>query len=171
MKALLIVDLQNDFLKGGALEVSHGDEIIPLINRLSSEFSIVVATKDWHPKNHVSFANVHGKNPGDTLELGGVSQRLWKGHCVQKTQGSEFPKAFCQDYLSKIIYKGENPLVDSYSAFFDNQKLARTELEIYLKKMDVSKIYLAGLALDYCVKYSALDAKSLGFDTYVIQDA
>lgn len=171
MKALIIVDLQNDFLPGGALGVAGGDEIVPLINQLIKQFPLVVATKDWHPADHVSVAAVHGKTPGELIDVNGTPQILWPTHCVQNTPGSEFPSSLEQEYISKIFYKGSDLMIDSYSTFFDNSKLHATGLEEYLNSQGAKEIYVAGLATDYCVKYSALDAKSLGFEVYVIQDA
>ena len=171
MKALIIVDLQNDFLPGGTLPVPGGDEVIPLANELQSPFDIVVATKDWHPANHGSFAANHpGKKPGDRIILDGIEQILWPAHCVRNTHGAEFASAFDTSRIAHVFHKGIDPLIDSYSTFFDNAHRRHTGLAHYLKERSIKNIYLLGLALDYCVKYSALDARHLGLNTHVILD-
>lgn len=171
MNALIIVDLQNDFLPGGALPVPHGDEVIPLANELQRDFRLVVATKDWHPPNHGSFAANHkGKKPGDRVILDGIEQILWPVHCVQNTHGAEFASAFDTSRIAHVFHKGIEPLIDSYSTFFDNAHRRHTGLAHYLKERSIKDIYLLGLALDYCVKYSALDARQLGLNTHVILD-
>jgi nicotinamidase/pyrazinamidase len=171
MNALIIVDLQNDFLPDGALPVPHGDEVIPLANELQRQFDLVVATKDWHPPDHGSFAaNQPGKKPGDRIILDGIEQILWPVHCVQKTPGAEFAPSFDTSRIAHVFRKGIDPLIDSYSTFFDNAHRRHTGLAHYLEKRSIKEIYLMGLALDYCVKYSALDARELGLDTYVIVD-
>lgn len=135
-------------------------------------FDIVVATKDWHPKDHVSFASNHpGKKPGDVIEVHGIKQVLWHDHCIQKNYGSDFKSGLNIRQSDKIIYKGFDPQVDSYSTFLDNDRKSKTELDSFLKEKDVDEIYLAGLATDYCVKYSALDGFSLGYKVRVIKDA
>lgn len=173
MKGLLLVDLQNDFLPGGALPVPKGDEIIPLIQEIVSwPFDLIVATKDWHPENHGCFAQNHsGKRPGDHILLGGVDQILWPTHCVQGTWGSEFAPGWDSANIDKTIYKGSDPGIDSYSAFYDNAERRSTGLHDYLQSKCVKELYIAGLATDYCVKYSVLDAIRLGFIPYVIVDA
>lgn len=172
MHALIIVDIQNDFLPGGALAVKEGDQLIPLINELLElPFSTIVATKDWHPADHASFAANHHKVPGDHVKIHGVDQILWPIHCVQGTTGSCFPANLVTDKFSRIFYKGTDKNIDSYSAFFDNEHAKSTELDIFLKEKGVKKVYLAGLTTDYCVKYSALDAKKLGFEVFVLTDA
>ena len=171
MKALIIVDLQNDFLPGGALPVPHGDEVIAVANELQRHFEFVLATKDWHPADHGSFAANHtGKKPGDRVILDGIEQILWPVHCVQNTHGAEFASAFDTSRIADIFHKGIDPLIDSYSTFFDNAHRRHTGLADYLKKRSIKEIYLMGLALDYCVKYSALDARHLGLNTHVILD-
>lgn len=171
VKALLIIDMQNDFISG-SLPVSQGDEIIPLINELQEYFEIIIASKDWHPKNHVSFASRHHKKPGDEIKLSGeLKQQLWPDHCIQNSWGSEFSKKLKTDKFSKVFYKGIDPEVDSYSAFFDNAKQRSTGLELYLRELRVKELYIAGLATDYCVLYTALDAINLGFTTTVILDS
>jgi nicotinamidase/pyrazinamidase len=171
MEALIIVDLQNDFLPGGALPVPHGDEVIPLANELQQQFALVVATKDWHPPNHGSFAANHaGKKPGDGIILDGIEQILWPVHCVQNTHGADFASSFDTRRIAHVFHKGVQRNIDSYSTFFDNAHRRHTGLADYLRKRSIKDIYLLGLALDYCVKYSALDARELGLNTYVILD-
>jgi nicotinamidase/pyrazinamidase len=171
MDALIIVDLQNDFLPGGALPVPHGDEVIPVANELQSRFDVVVATKDWHPPDHGSFAANHpGKKPGDRIILDGIEQILWPVHCVQNTHGAEFAPAFDTSRIADVFHKGIERNIDSYSTFFDNAHRRHTGLAHYLRKRLIKDIYLMGLALDYCVKYSALDARQLGLKTHVILD-
>jgi nicotinamidase/pyrazinamidase len=171
MKALIIVDLQNDFLPGGALPVPHGDEVIPLANELRRRFDLVVATQDWHPPDHGSFAANHpGKKPGDRIMLDGIEQILWPVHCVQHTYGAVFAPSFDTSRIAHVFHKGIDPKIDSYSTFFDNAHRRETGLADYLKKRTINDIYLMGLALDYCVKYSTLDARQLGLNTHVIID-
>jgi nicotinamidase/pyrazinamidase len=171
MNALIIVDLQNDFLPGGALPVPHGDEIIPFANELQRQFDLVVATKDWHPPDHGSFAANHsGKKPGDRVILDGIEQILWPVHCVQDTSGAEFAHSFDTSRIANVFHKGIERNIDSYSTFFDNAHRRHTGLADYLKTRSIRDIYLMGLALDYCVKYSALDARHLGLNTHVIVD-
>jgi len=171
MNALIIVDLQNDFLPGGALPVPYGDELIPLANEVQGSVELVVATKDWHPPDHGSFAaNDPGKKPGDRIMLDGIEQILWPVHCVQNTRGAEFAAAFDTSRIAHVFHKGIDPRIDSYSTFFDNAHRRRTGLGEYLKERSIKDIYLLGLALDYCVKYSALDARHLGFNTHIILD-
>src|SRR6266542_3804176 len=171
MNALIIVDLQNDFLPGGALPVPHGDEVIPLANELQRHFNLVVATQDWHPPDHGSFAANHpGKQPGDRIILDGIEQILWPVHCVQNTHGAEFASAFDTSRIAHVFQKGIDPLIDSYSTFFDNAHRRHTGLADYLRERSIKDIYLMGLALDYCVKYSVLDACQLGLNTHVILD-
>lgn len=171
MEALLIVDIQNDFLPGGALAVPHGDEVIPIINALQEKFDCILATKDWHPKNHVSFAATHHKKIGESIEMEGYHQMLWPVHCVQNTQGAAFAESLTTDKIQKIIFKGVEENLDSYSSFYDNLHVRSTHLSEYLKKNHIDSIYIAGLATDYCVLYSVLDAIAEGFKTYVIMDA
>jgi nicotinamidase/pyrazinamidase len=169
MKALILVDLQNDFLPGGALAVPHGDEVIPIANELQPRFDLVLATQDWHPPNHGSFAANHtGKKPGDRIILDGIEQILWPVHCVQNTTGAEFAPSFDTSHIAHVFHKGTERNIDSYSTFFDNAHRRHTGLAHYLEKRSIKEIYLMGLALDYCVKYSTLDARHLGLNTYVI---
>ncbi len=171
MSALILVDLQNDFLPGGALPVPRGDEVIPLTNKLQRHFDLILATQDWHPPDHGSFAANHpGKKPGDRIILDGIEQILWPVHCVQHTHGAEFAPSFDTSRIDHVFHKGVGPLIDSYSTFFDNAHRRETGLADYLKKRSIKDIYLIGLALDYCVKYSALDARDLGLNAHVIID-
>ena len=169
MKALVIVDLQNDFLPGGALEVPEGDMIVEKINDILDNYDLIIATKDWHPKDHISFASKHkNKDVGDVINYEGINQILWPDHCIQKSPGSDFPKNFDSSKIKKIIYKGQNSNIDSYSAFYDNDKDASTGLTDFLRIKKVEKIDFVGLATEYCVKFTALDSVSEGFYTRVI---
>jgi nicotinamidase/pyrazinamidase len=172
MNALIIVDLQNDFCPGGALAVPGSDKIIPFVNELQKKFDVVVATQDWHPASHGSFAANHpGRKPGDIIDLAGLTQVLWPVHCVQGTAGAELHAGLDRSNIARTFYKGEDPVVDSYSGFFDNGHRRATGLEDYLKGRGVASVYLCGLATDYCVKFTALDAVALGFETFVIEEA
>lgn len=171
-KSIIFVDLQNDFMPTGALPVPHGDEVISKANALQPYFEYVVATQDWHPHEHGSFAVNHsGKQAGDRIVLAGLPQILWPVHCVQGTKGAEFVAALKTDRLMKVFQKGSDSTIDSYSGFFDNGHRKSTGLSDYLMAQKVSDVYIMGLALDYCVKYTVLDACQLGFKTYLIQDA
>ncbi len=169
-KALILVDVQNDFSPTGALPVRDGDKIIPVINSLMPSFEHVVATKDWHPLGHASFASSNNQKVGEVINLNGIPQIMWPDHCVQNTQGSEFIAGLNVDEITHVIHKGTNIEIDSYSGFYDNQRLQATGLGDYLKSKGVTEVYLTGLATDYCVKFTALDSVSLGFDTTVIKD-
>ena len=170
--ALIIVDLQNDFVPGGALAVTGGDEIIPLVNQLQSHFDLIVATQDWHPANHGSFAANHlGRRVFELATLGGLPQMLWPIHCVEGTAGAEFVPGLQTTRIKKIIHKGTDQGIDSYSGFFDNGHRKATGLDDYLRAQEVSDVYIVGLATDYCVKFTALDARQLGFETHLIEDA
>ena len=173
MKALLLVDIQNDFLPGGALPVKEGDAILPIVNALlKAPFDLIVATKDWHPADHGSFASNHeGKSPGDHMQLGGLDQVLWPPHCIQGTTGAEFGAGWDLTAIDKVIYKGTDSLIDSYSTFYDNGHLKTTHLDEYLRENGIKELFVAGLATDYCVKYSVLDALQLGYQVYVIVEA
>lgn len=171
MNALIIVDVQKDFLPGGALAVPRGDEVIPVANRVAPCFELVVATQDWHPPNHVSFAENHpGKEPGDIVEVAGLKQILWPAHCVQDTPGAELAEGLDTHLIAHVFKKGTDPQIDSYSGFFDNGRRKATGLGAYLKERGVRDVYLLGLATDYCVKITALDAVDLGFQTFLIAD-
>ena len=172
--ALVIVDVQNDFCEGGALEVKNSNSIIPIINNLanSDKFDLIIVTKDWHPKNHKSFASNHiNKNVYDVITLNGINQVLWPDHCVQKTKGAQLHKNLKLNRSYFTIKKGQNPEIDSYSGFYDNDHKISTGLTEYLKKKKIIKVYIVGLATDYCVKFTALDSINEGFTTYLIKDA
>ena len=172
MQALIIVDLQKDFLPGGALAVADGDAVIPVVNGLMPGFELIVATRDWHPPNHGSFAeNHHGKRPGGVVELNGLKQVLWPAHCVQNTPGAELADALDISRIARVFDKGTDPGVDSYSGFFDNGRRSETGMRRYLESRDVIELYVAGLATDVCVRATALDAVELGYHTHVIEDA
>jgi nicotinamidase/pyrazinamidase len=172
MKALIVVDVQYDFLPGGALAVPDGDQVIPVINELMPQFDLVVATQDWHPTGHGSFASSHpGKKPGDVTDLNGLKQVLWPDHCVQGTQGAELSDNLDRKEIRKIFRKGTDPGIDSYSGFFDNGHRKSTGLSDYLKSLEVNEVYIAGLAADYCVKFTALDAVQENFRTHLFIDA
>ena len=169
MKALLLIDIQNDFLPEGSLAVPSGDEVIAVANELMADFPLVVATKDWHPADHCSFASQHpGHRVGDCVTVDGLAQRLWPDHCVQNSEGAEFPHALNVDGIDYVVHKGTNPRLDSYSGFFDNARRNATELEAYLREREVSELHLVGLATDYCVRFTALDAINLGFRTTIV---
>ena len=170
--ALLIVDLQIDFCPGGNLAVPEGDRIVPLVNRLTHGFERVVATQDWHPRDHVSFASNHpGKNPFDTIQTAEGQQVLWPDHCVPGTRGAEFHPDLETLAFDLIIRKGSKRNLDSYSAFFENDHETPTGLHFYLQGLGLKGVYLVGLALDVCVYYSALDALRLGFAVTLVEDA
>jgi nicotinamidase/pyrazinamidase len=172
MKALILVDLQNDFCPGGALAVPEGDQLMAAANRLQPRFDLVAATQDWHPADHGSFAANHpGKKPGEQIELGGLPQILWPVHCVQDTPGAALHPHLDQARIARVFRKGTDPEIDSYSGFFDNGHRRATGLADYLKAAGVSEVYVCGLATDYCVRFTALDAVGLGFKTFLIEDA
>ena len=172
MKALVLVDVQNDFLPGGALPVREGDAIIPLANRLQKAFRLVVATQDWHPTNHGSFAANHpGTKAFEQIDLNGLPQTLWPVHCVQGTPGAELAAGLQRERIAKVFPKGTDPGIDSYSGFFDNGHRKSTGLGEWLHAKGVTEVFVCGLATDYCVKYTALDAAQAGFKTHLIEDA
>jgi nicotinamidase/pyrazinamidase len=172
LNALILVDIQNDFVPGGALPVSEGGQIIPIVNRIQSQFDLVAATQDWHPPNHGSFAANHpGKRPGEVIDLDGLPQILWPVHCVQNTAGAAFVPALEMKQVTQVFQKGTDPRIDSYSGFFDNGHRKATGLGDFLKARNVTNVFVAGLATDYCVKFTALDAVGLGFRTYLIEEA
>jgi nicotinamidase/pyrazinamidase len=169
---LLVVDIQNDFCPGGTLAVPHGDEVVPVVNALGRRFHHVVLTQDWHPPDHQSFASAHpGKKPYDTIELSYGSQILWPDHCVQGTPGAEFRADLRMPYAELVLRKGYNRDIDSYSAFYENDRRTPTGLGGYLRERGLSRVFLAGLAFDFCVRYSTEDACREGFDVVVIDDA
>ena len=171
MDALILVDLQYDFMPGGALAVPQGDQVVPLANQLAARFELVVASQDWHPPGHRSFASQHpGKKPGDVIDLEGLKQRLWPDHCVQGTHGAELHRDLDRSRIERVFQKGTDPGIDSYSTFYDNAHGRATGLGDYLKDRGVTKIFVMGLATDYCVKFSALDAVGLGFQAALIED-
>jgi nicotinamidase/pyrazinamidase len=172
MNALIIVDVQNDFLPGGALPVKDGDTIIPVINDLQNKFDLVVATQDWHPADHKSFASSHpGKKVFEEIILDGLPQVLWPDHCVQQTFGAEISTALDTKKIEAIFRKGMDKNIDSYSGFFDNGKKKSTGMADYLKGRGTTSIYVCGLAADYCVYFTALDGLELGFQSTIITDA
>lgn len=171
MRALLLVDLQYDFMPGGALAVPHGDETLSVARRLQPRFETVVATQDWHPSDHQSFAANHpGAAPGQTIDLDGIQQVLWPTHCVQGTHGAELHDAIDWGGLAAVFRKGTDVRLDSYSGFFDNGHRKATGLGDWLSKRSVRQLYVMGLATDYCVKATVLDALRLGFEVWVIED-
>jgi nicotinamidase/pyrazinamidase len=172
MRALILVDIQNDFLPGGALAVPHGDEVIPVANRVSPRFELVVATQDWHPRDHGSFAANHpGNKVGDVIDLHGLPQVLWPVHCVQGTAGAALAPALDVSRVRKVFQKGTDPAIDSYSGFFDNGHRRSTGLADYLREQGVTEVFVMGLATDYCVKFTALDAvQRAGLKTTLIED-
>jgi nicotinamidase/pyrazinamidase len=168
MHALVIIDVQNDFLPGGALAVSDGDQVIAVINAAQPKYELVVATQDWHPKEHRSFAVNNGRRVGEVIDLDGLAQVMWPVHCVQNTRGAEFAADLDRKRIEKVFQKGINPSIDSYSGFFDNGHRQATGMGAWLQARGVTKVSLCGLATDYCVKFTALDARKLGFETEVI---
>jgi len=171
MRALVLVDIQNDFLPGGALAVPHGDEVIAVANRVATTFDLVVATQDWHPRDHGSFAANHpGKKVGDVIDMHGLPQVLWPVHCVQGTAGAEFAPALDASRVRRVFQKGTDPAIDSYSGFFDNGHRRSTGLADYLREQGVTQVFVMGLATDYCVKFTALDAVRAGLKTTLIED-
>jgi len=172
MEALLLIDIQKDFLPGGSLAVEQGDKIIPVVNKLQEDFELIVATQDWHPPNHGSFASNHqGKSPGDKIKLQGTDQVLWPDHCVQDSEGATFADDLNMANVQHVIRKGTDPKVDSYSGFYDNEHKKATGLHDFLKKKNVDTVYLTGLATDVCVRFTALDALELGYKTILVKDA
>jgi nicotinamidase/pyrazinamidase len=169
---LIVVDVQNDFCPGGALAVPHGDAVIEPIHRVAPLFKHIVLTQDWHPANHSSFAASHpGKRPLESVELDYGAQTLWPPHCVQGTQGAEFHAALDLPQAELILRKGFRPQIDSYSAFFENDRTTHTGLAGYLRERGLTRVFLVGLAYDFCVGYSALDARRLGLEAIILRDA
>lgn len=172
MKALVIVDVQSDFCPGGALPVAEGDAVVPIINGVQSKFDLVVATQDWHPSDHASFAANHtGHKIGEIINLNGQPQVLWPVHCVQSSPGAELRADLEQGSIARVFQKGVDPEIDSYSGFFDNGHQRATGLGDYLKQAGVDEVFVCGLATDYCVKFTVLDACNLGYKTTLIADA
>ena len=169
---LVVVDLQNDFMPGGALAVPHGDEVVPLINRLAERFDNVVLTQDWHPRGHLSFASSHaGKQPFETIDVDYGKQILWPDHCVQGTSGAAFHTGLNIGHAELVLRKGYHRGIDSYSAFYENDRRTKTGLASYLRERGLTRVFLAGLAFDFCVRYSAEDACREGFEAIVLEDA
>jgi nicotinamidase/pyrazinamidase len=170
--ALLVIDVQNDFCPGGALGVTDGDAIIPTINALAQKFDHVILTQDWHPTQHISFASTHpNTKPYETTEAPYGPQTLWPDHCVQHTEGAAFHTALSIPHAELILRKGFRRHIDSYSAFLENDHTTPTGLAGYLRERNLHRLFLCGLAYDFCVRYSAIDGKALGFETIVIEDA
>ncbi len=170
--ALLVIDVQNGFCAGGALEVPGGDEIVPLINRIAKRFAHVALTQDWHPAGHRSFASAHpGRKPFETIELACGSQVLWPDHCIQASPSAEFHPCLDIPHAELVLRKGFHPDIDSYSAFFENDRTTPTGLGGYLRERGFNRVFLAGLALDFCVRYSAEDAARSGFAAVILEDA
>lgn len=171
MRALVLVDIQNDFMPFGSLPVAEGDAVVAVANTVSPRFELVVATQDWHPPDSGSFASNHaGRQPGDVVDLGGVPQVLWPDHCVQDTPGASFHSALDITPIGHVVHKGVDPGIDSYSTFFDNARKRSTGLEDFLRELRVDSVVLLGLATDYCVRFSALDGLALGFGVTVVED-
>jgi len=169
---LIVVDIQNDFCPSGALAVPHGDEVVPIINRLAREFRNVVLTQDWHPPRHLSFASTHpGKSPYETIVAPYGPQVLWPDHCVQGTPGAAFHKSLEIPHAGLVLRKGTDPAIDSYSALYENDRMTPTGLAGYLRERGMRRLFLAGLAFDFCVRYSAEDAVREGFTVFVFEDA
>jgi nicotinamidase/pyrazinamidase len=169
---LIIVDVQNDFCPGGALAVPHGDQIVPAVNRLAAEFAHVILTQDWHPRSHASFASSHaGRSPFDTIDVSYGEQILWPDHCVQGTRGADFHPGLDVPHAELVLRKGFRTAIDSYSAFFENDRRTPTGLLGYLKERRFERITLCGLATDFCVLYSAIDGRQSGFEVTVVTDA
>lgn len=172
MHALILVDIQNDFVPGGTLAVPLGDQIIPLVNELQNSFDLVIATQDWHPRNHKSFASNHvGKKAFEKIMLHGLDQVLWPDHCIQGSVGAQLHSSLQANRVEAIFRKGMDPEIDSYSAFYDNGYKKSTGLAGYLRERKVQKLFICGLAADYCVFYTAKDALKENFETYIIEDA
>jgi nicotinamidase/pyrazinamidase len=171
-EALVVIDVQNDFCPGGALAVPNGDEIVPAVNRLARHFEHVILTQDWHPPGHASFASAHpGRAPFETIRLAYGDQTLWPDHCVQGSRGAEFHRGLDIPHAQLVIRKGFHPGIDSYSAFRENDRRTATGLAGYLRERGFRRVALCGLATDYCVCFSALDARAEGFDTEIVLDA
>ena len=168
--ALLLIDIQHDFLHGGALAVPNGNEVIPIANAMMERFDTVIATQDWHPAGHGSFASTHAKSQYEVIDLHGLPQVLWPDHCIQGTHGAEFHPTLHTDRFDQVIRKGSDPTVDSYSGFADNGGRIQTELDESLRSKGIQTLYICGLATDYCVKFTVLDALTRGYTVYLIVD-
>jgi len=170
MHALIVTDVQNDFCPGGTLPVKEGDQVVSVINRIRDLFDVVVFTQDWHPNNHVSFASTHGRRIGDVVDANAIPQLLWPDHCIQNTKGARLHEGLIVKEDDFIVHKGTDPRVDSYSAFFDNQRDHKTLLDHYLNDKGIRSLFVTGLATDYCIKFTVLDALDLGYAVTVIRD-
>lgn len=171
MRALVLVDIENDFMPFGALPVADGDAVVPVANALIARFELVVATQDWHPAGHASFASSHpGHVPGEVIEVAGLPQVLWPDHCVQNAPGASFHSGLDVAGIDHVVRKGTDAAIDSYSGFFDNNHAKDTGLAAWLRERNVDEIWLLGLATDYCVKFSALDGRGEGFEVVVVED-
>jgi nicotinamidase/pyrazinamidase len=169
---LLVVDIQNDFCPGGSLAVPRGDEVVPVINALAAKFAHIVLTQDWHPRGHLSFASSHaGKQPFQTIDVAYGTQILWPDHCVQGTVGAAFRDDLRIPHAELVLRKGYHRDIDSYSAFYENDRKTATGLAGYLRERCFTRVFLAGLAFDFCVRYSGEDARREGFDAIVFEDA
>ena len=172
MKTLILIDVQNDFMSGGPLEVPMANEIIPVINKMQVRFDLVLATQDWHPKDHKSFASNHfEKNPFEKIKLHDIPQTLWPDHCIQGSEGAELHKDIDANRIAAIFRKGMNPEIDSYSGFYDNNHTSGTGLSGYLKEKAITEIHFCGLAADICVYYTILDSILEGFSAVLVEDA
>jgi nicotinamidase/pyrazinamidase len=169
--ALLVIDVQNDFMPGGNLAVPDGDAVVPLINTVAKKFDHAILTQDWHPPQHISFASTHNKKPFETVQVHYGTQTLWPEHVIQHTQGAAFHPALQIPHAELILRKGFRRHIDSYSAFLENDHTTPTGLAGYLRERNLQRLFLCGLAYDFCVRYSAIDGKNLGFETIVIEDA
>jgi nicotinamidase/pyrazinamidase len=171
-RVLLVIDVQNDFCPGGSLAVEDGDAVVPVINRIMPRFARVVATQDWHPADHVSFAGSHpGHKPLDIIDAGGIEQVLWPDHCVQGTRGAELNARLAVGKIELVVRKGLRKRMDSYSAFFENDRRTETGLRYYLKGLRARELFICGLATDYCVLATGLDARRVGFKVTLVRDA
>jgi nicotinamidase/pyrazinamidase len=169
--ALLVIDVQNDFMPGGNLAVPDGDAVVPLINALAAKFDHVILTQDWHPHEHISFASTHNREPFETIEVHYGEQTLWPYHVLQHSEGAAFHAGLEIPHAELILRKGFRRHIDSYSAFLENDHRTSTGLAGYLRERGLTRLFLCGLAYDYCVRYSAIDGKELGFETIVVEDA
>ena len=172
MKALIVVDVQNDFCTGGALEVKDGEQVVPLINRIATRFANVVITQDWHPARHASFASAHpGQQPFDTVQMAYGTQVLWPDHCVQGSEGAALHRGLNIPHAQLILRKGYHPNIDSYSAFMEADRKTPTGLAAYLRERGFEQVFVCGLATDFCVAWTAMDARKASFESSVIEDA
>ncbi|MDQ3337054.1 MAG: bifunctional nicotinamidase/pyrazinamidase [Myxococcota bacterium] len=171
MRALVLVDLQYDFMPGGSLAVARGDEVVAIAQTLIPKFDTVIATQDWHPRDHASFAANHpGKQVGEMIELDGLPQILWPAHCVQGTRGAEIHEMIDKKRITAVFRKGIDPMIDSYSGFFDNGHKKATGLGDWIRERKITKLFVMGLATDYCVKFTVLDARELGVEVVLVED-